>query len=58
MAPPIGPPSWSEASAVRHSEVRLVQHPRNLGYGQALRSGFADARLDFVFYTDATTSST
>ena len=33
--------------------MRLVQHPTNLGYGQALRSGFSDARLDFVFYTDA-----
>ena len=41
------------ASAARHPEVRLVQHPRNLGYGQALRSGFADARLDYVFYTDS-----
>jgi hypothetical protein len=40
-------------SAVDHPEVRLVQHPTNLGYGQALRSGFADARMDFVFYTDA-----
>jgi len=40
-------------SARRHPEVRLVQHQTNLGYGQALRSGFADARLDFVFYTDA-----
>ncbi len=40
-------------SARRHAEVRLVQHATNLGYGQALRSGFAAARLDFVFYTDA-----
>jgi len=39
--------------AARHPEVRLVQHPTNLGYGQALRSGFAAARLDYVFYTDA-----
>ena len=39
--------------ALRHPEVRLVQHATNRGYGQALRSGFADARLDFVFYTDA-----
>jgi glycosyltransferase involved in cell wall biosynthesis len=39
--------------AVRHPQIRLVQHPINLGYGQALRSGFADAALDFVFYTDS-----
>jgi glycosyltransferase involved in cell wall biosynthesis len=42
-----------EESAVRHPQVRLVRHPTNLGYGQALRSGFADAALDFVFYTDS-----
>lgn len=41
------------ARAEEHPEVRLVQHPANLGYGQALRSGFAEARLEFVFYTDA-----
>jgi len=37
----------------RHGEAfRVVTHPANLGYGQALRSGFAAARKDFVFYTD------
>jgi glycosyltransferase involved in cell wall biosynthesis len=40
-------------AATRHPEVRLLRHPTNLGYGQALRSGFADARLEFVFYTDS-----
>ena len=44
--------------ADRHPEVRLVQHPTNLGYGQALRSGFAAARLDYVFTPTPTTSST
>ena len=32
--------------------LRLLAHPGNLGYGAALRSGFAHARSDFVFYTD------
>ncbi len=32
--------------------VRLVQHPRNLGYGAALRTGFSTARYPWVFYTD------
>jgi glycosyltransferase involved in cell wall biosynthesis len=32
--------------------LRLVRHPRNLGYGGALRTGFAVATKDWVFYTD------
>ena len=31
----------------------LVQHPRNLGYGEALKSGFRSATMDLVFLTDA-----
>jgi len=34
------------------AHVRVVQHARNLGYGAALRSGFAAARKELVFYTD------
>jgi glycosyltransferase involved in cell wall biosynthesis len=32
--------------------LRVVHHVRNQGYGGALRSGFAAASKDFVFYTD------
>jgi glycosyltransferase involved in cell wall biosynthesis len=32
--------------------LRIVTHSENRGYGGALRSGFAAARKDFVFYTD------
>lgn len=32
--------------------VRAVHHPVNRGYGGALRSGFAHATKDLVFYTD------
>ncbi len=32
--------------------LRIVTHPKNRGYGGALRSGFAAATKDLVFYTD------
>jgi len=32
--------------------LRVVTHPVNRGYGGALRSGFAAAKKDYVFYTD------
>ncbi|MDX2034385.1 MAG: glycosyltransferase family 2 protein [Blastocatellia bacterium] len=35
-----------------HSAVRVVHHPKNRGYGGALRSGFVHATKDWVFYTD------
>jgi glycosyltransferase involved in cell wall biosynthesis len=34
------------------SFLRVVIHPRNRGYGGALRSGFAASTKEFVFYTD------
>jgi len=35
-----------------YPEVRAVHHPRNRGYGGALRTGFATASRECVFYTD------
>lgn len=32
--------------------LRVITHEKNRGYGGALRSGFAAARLELVFYTD------
>jgi protoporphyrinogen oxidase len=39
--------------AVRNDRVRLISHKSNLGYGEALRTGFRSARMDLVFFTDA-----
>jgi glycosyltransferase involved in cell wall biosynthesis len=36
-----------------HPQVRLLSHLSNRGCGAALRTGFAHARHDLVFYTDA-----
>ena len=33
--------------------IKLLSHPRNLGYGRALATGFGAARCELVFYTDA-----
>lgn len=33
--------------------LRVVDHPRNLGYGVALRDGFRASRGELVFYTDS-----
>jgi len=38
--------------AVRYPELRVVHHPQNRGYGGALRTGFAHASKEWVFYTD------
>jgi len=35
------------------SNVRVVHHPQNRGYGAALKSGIRLARHDLIFFTDA-----
>jgi glycosyltransferase involved in cell wall biosynthesis len=39
--------------AERHTSVRVIHHDTNRGYGAALRSGLAAARLDWIFYSDS-----
>jgi glycosyltransferase involved in cell wall biosynthesis len=41
-----------ELSQEHGPRLRVVTHPENRGYGGALRSGFAAATKDLVFYTD------
>lgn len=45
-------PALADELAAAHPEVRAVHHPVNLGYGAALRSGFAAARFDHLAFTD------
>ena len=41
------------AATAKDPRIRLVTHAQNLGYGEAVRSGFNAATLDLVFLTDA-----
>ncbi|NMF58014.1 glycosyltransferase family 2 protein [Pseudanabaena yagii] len=36
----------------QNARIRLINHPRNLGYGSALRSGFDQAVNEYIFLTD------
>ena len=46
-------PQVLEQLQARYGSVfRGIRHPENRGYGAALRSGFAAARKELVFYTD------
>ena len=38
--------------AREYPEVRVVHHEHNLGYGVALRTGFANARHEWIAFTD------
>jgi glycosyltransferase involved in cell wall biosynthesis len=38
--------------ARQYPQVRVVHHPHNRGYGGALRTGFASATKELIFYTD------
>jgi glycosyltransferase involved in cell wall biosynthesis len=45
-------PQIADELAVADPRVRAVHHPRNLGYGAALRTGFGAARHDLIAFTD------
>lgn len=41
-----------ELARIYPNKVRIIHHPHNRGYGGALRSGFANATKEWIFYTD------
>lgn len=41
-----------EKLAEKNERIRLINHSKNLGYGEALKSGFYNAKYDTVVYTD------
>ena len=46
------PKILDELARLYPDHVRIVHHPQNRGYGGALRTGFATASKELVFYTD------
>ena len=42
----------ADAIAAANPRVRVVHHPKNLGYGEALRSGLRAARFEWIGFTD------
>jgi len=45
-------PQILEELTHRYPELHVIHHEKNQGYGGALRSGFAAAKKEWVFYTD------
>jgi len=45
-------PQFADELARVYPQVRVVHHQGNRGYGGALRSGFANATKEYIFYTD------
>lgn len=43
----------AEELAGKNSRIRVINHPKNLGYGEALKSGFYNAKNDVIVYNDA-----
>jgi glycosyltransferase involved in cell wall biosynthesis len=43
----------SDEVARKYPGIRVIHHPKNLGYAQALKTGFTNARSELIFYTDS-----
>jgi glycosyltransferase involved in cell wall biosynthesis len=44
--------SFADAIASEHEQVRVIHHPRNLGYGAAVRTGLAACSKEWICFTD------
>lgn len=42
----------AEGLVKENPRIKLISHPKNLGYGEALKSGFYNAKYDTIVYTD------
>lgn len=42
----------AEGLAKKNSKIRVIHHEKNLGYGEALKSGFYNAKYELIVYTD------
>ncbi len=42
----------ADSLAKSNPKIRVIHHSKNLGYGEALRSGFYNAKYDTIVYTD------
>lgn len=36
----------------KYPKLKVFHHPKNMGYGKALQTGFKNAKFDLIFYTD------
>ena len=36
-----------------NKNIRLINHPKNLGYGESLKTGIKQAKYEWIFWTDA-----
>src|SRR4029079_14988371 len=46
-------PEIAEELARTYPEVRVIHHPKNRGYGGAIKTGIGSARQDVIFYNDS-----
>ena len=45
--------AFVEKIMLSNYHIKLINHLKNKGYGNALRSGFKEAKYDWIFFTDS-----